>query len=62
MVETSTSVSDSLNNIPKSEYFSEELTEEDQVFLSSIRKELNKIKKAPKKSTLEAIKKYSLSL
>jgi hypothetical protein len=63
MIENSTSVSDSLNNsISQSEYFSEELSEEDQIFLTSIRKDLNKIKKAPKKATLEAIRKYSISL
>jgi hypothetical protein len=63
MIEISTSVSDSLKNtIPKSESFSEELIEEDQVFFDSLRSDLDKIKKKPKKSTLDAIMKYSVSL
>jgi hypothetical protein len=62
MIEISTSVSESLNNnLPQSESFSEELIEEDQVFFDSIRKDLDKIKKRPKKSTLDAIIKYSSS-
>ena len=63
MVETSTPVSDSQIKGPvQRECISEDLNEEDQVFLESIREDLNKLKRTPQSSTLDAVMKYSRSL
>jgi hypothetical protein len=62
MIETSTPVPDSqVNNQVQNEAPSE-LSEEDQVFLISIKEDLNKITKMPLPTTVEAIIKYSRSL
>ena len=63
MIEISTPVSDSLiNGKVQSEYSSEDLSEEDQVFLASIHDDLNNISKMPHPATLKAIMKHSRSL
>jgi hypothetical protein len=63
MIQMSTPLSESLvdGNV-HSEVPSEELNEEDQVFLASIHDDLNKIVKKPRTATLKAIMNFSQSL
>ena len=61
-METSTTISKSQSNPVQSELSPQELSEEDQLFFSTIHEDLNKLEKKPSAATVKAILNHSKSL